>query len=158
MVFGGGGEVGTVSYVALPLPESSPEKSFIDDILGFGFFRRVNVELPISWRIPLDCLLFADVGFCFQPDGDTFSASDEPGLPLADDQLLEGIDFGVTFRVGRAAPRNPALRSCSLLVCLELPGPESGGKASFSLSGCCRKVSNAGEGGSIAHRGGNISP
>jgi hypothetical protein len=133
VVFGGGGEFGAPSYAALS-PESSLVNSLLDDIRGLDFFGRVTVELPISCKIPIDFLLPVDAVRWFQPDGETFSASDEPGLPLADDQLLEGIDFGVTFRVGTAAPRKPALRSCNLLVCREVPGPERGLGCPFSFS------------------------
>ena len=138
-----------LSYAAL-LPDSSLEKSLVDDIRGFGFFGLITVELPISCRMPVDSRLLVDVMLCFRPEGDTFSASDEPGLPLADDQLLEDKDLGVTFRVGTAAPRNPALRSCSRLVCREVPGPESGLAPAMSLSSSSRSVfclaaSNAGK-------------
>ena len=58
-------------------------------------------------------------------------------IPLTDDQLvLEDSDLGVTFRVGTAAALNPALRSCSLRVCRELPGPESGLGGGGECSSC----------------------
>jgi hypothetical protein len=151
-----------LSYAALS-PPSSLEKSLVEDIRGLGFFGLVTVELPISCKIPLDSRLLVDVMLCFRPEGETFSASDEHGLPLADDQLLEDIDFGVTFLVGTAAPRKPALRSCSRLVCREVPGRESGLAPAMSLSSSstsvfCLAASNAGECKSIRHRRIDIPP
>lgn len=57
------------------------------------------------------------------PEGEQFSASDPLKIVLI---VLAETDFGVTFLVGTAAALNPALRNCSLLVCLEVPGPDSG--------------------------------
>jgi len=97
------------------------------------FFVRVRVEFPISCNTPLDCLLL----ILREPErvpeqGETFSLSETP------DQLLE-FDFGVTFRLGTAAPRKPAFLSCSLLVCREVPGPDRGreGESSLLFSPSC---------------------
>lgn len=107
--------------------------NFADESLGRDFFGLVNVEFPISCKMPLDCLLLTPMDPDRVPEGETFSASEAPS-PLAEVEL----DFGVTFRVGTALPRKPALRSCSLRVCRELPGPDRGreGELRVSFSSC----------------------
>lgn len=95
--------------------------SFADVIRGRGFFGLVSVEFPMSCSTPLDCLLLTPRDPDRVPEGETFSAS-ETTSPLAEVEVL----FGVTLRVGTAAARKPALRSCRRRVCREVPGPESG--------------------------------
>lgn len=93
------------------------------------------VELPMSCRTPLDCLVRIAGEPTLVPAGDTFSTSEDPRIVLRDDQLLDDIDFGVASRVGRAAPLNPALRSCSFFAWRELfePGDGLGELSTLSL-------------------------
>ena len=128
----GGGEAGVSSYMAPPVVVSTA-KSLDDMMRGLVFFVRVSVELPISCSTPLDCLLLTLREPVRVPEqGETFSLSETP------DQLLE-FDFGVTFRLGTAAPRKPAFLSCNLLVCREVPGPDRGrqGESSLLFSPSC---------------------
>lgn len=79
-------------------------------------------ELPISCKTPLDCLWPTLIEPVRAPEhGETFSVSETAV------QLLDS-DLGVTLRPGTAAPRKPAFRSWSLLVCLVF-GAESGREA-----------------------------
>ena len=111
----------------------SVKKSLLEESRGLAFFGRMTVELPISCRMPLDTLLSCVVALLCLLNGDTFSTSDESGMPLAVDQVLDDIDFGVTFRAGTAAPRKPAFRNCNLLACREVPGPDRGREGVFSM-------------------------
>ena len=132
--FGGGGEDRVLSR-AVSSAAGVASKILLGSARGRTRLGRVSVELPISCSIPLDFRAVV-VELARVPEGDMFSTSDAVFTPLTDDHVLEETDLGVPFRVGTAAPRKPALRSCSLLVCREDPGPESGreGEASASSS------------------------
>lgn len=141
VAFARGGESGTLLYALPFVSEALFETMRCCTLRG----RCVTVEFPMSCRIQTDSRRSKVGERNLSIEGDTFSTSDDPFILVVVDQLLEVMDFGDTFLIGTAAPRNPALRSCSFLACFELLDGESVRGEPFRTSCCCPLSSRVGE-------------